>query len=225
MKKYLLFPLFALAMMCLTISCSDNNDDIDTGGDDGKEEPIVPGDGNILIAYFTNVEPCGTNTNGSASRVALDGELYGNTEFIANIIQEQTEGDIFAIRTATPYPANRDELLAQAREEKNNNARPQLTATVENMDQYDVIYIGYPNWNADLPMPVYTFLEGYDLSGKVICPFNVHGGSGLSSTVNTIRNLHPEATVTSGFTVSRNSVTGARNDVLRWLREIGAIEE
>ena len=93
---------------------------------------------------------------------------------------------------------------------------------IENLDSYDVIFLGYPNWNADLPMPLYTFLESYDLSGKTIIPFTTHGGSGFSRTIQTIRDLQPNATVEeNGLSISRNSVPEAESDVTEWISGLG----
>lgn len=128
------------------------------------------GGSNMLVAYFS-----------------LAGEQYGvgvieegNTSIIAHMIAEQTGADLFEIEAAIPYPTSHDELLEVSQQEMRDNARPEIAGTVENMDDYDTIFIGYPNWWADMPMIVYNFLESYDLSGKTIVPFCTHGGSGLA---------------------------------------------
>ena len=85
-----------------------------------------------------------------------------------------------------------------------------------------MVFLGYPNWNADLPMPLYTFLEEYDFAGKTIIPFATHGGSGFSRTIRTIQELQPEATVIeNGLSISRNNVPNAQNDVSEWIAELG----
>ena len=114
-----------------------------------------------------------------------------------------------------------DPLLEFAFEEKEKNARPELAAHIDNFDEYDTIFIGYPNWNADLPMPLYTFFEEYDFSGKTVIPFVTHGGSGLSRTVDTIAELEPEATmIKDGLSISRNNVAEAQNDVTNWIQSL-----
>lgn len=174
--------------------------------------------GNILIAYFTVPETDGTDTSASASRVADGGTVYGNTQYIAQLIQEETGGDLFEIRTVQEYPGTHDELLDFAYNELRDDARPELESRIENLDDYDTIFIGYPNWNSDLPMPMYTFFEEHDFSGKTIIPFVTHGGSGFSRTVSTIEDLEPNANVVSdGLSLSRNSVADAQNDVAQWL--------
>lgn len=178
--------------------------------------------GNILIAYFSVMETDGVDTVAGASRVAVDGEVLGNNEYIAQMIQRETGGDLFAIETVQDYPTTHDPLLEFAYDEKADNARPELATQIENPDSYDVIFLGYPNWNADLPMPLYTFLEEYDFSGKTIIPFTTHGGSGFSRTIQTISELQPGATVISdGLSISRNSVPDAEGEVIDWVNGLG----
>lgn len=142
----------------------------------------------------------------------------GNNEYVAQIIQRETGGDLFRIETVQEYPTTHDSLLDFAYEEKAQDARPELAAQIENLDDYDVIFLGFPNWNADLPMPLYTFLEEYDFSGKTLIPFTIHGGSGFSRTIQTISTLQPGATVISdGLSISRNDVAGAENEVIDWV--------
>lgn len=174
--------------------------------------------GNILIAYFSVMETDGVDTVAGASRVAVDGEALGNNEYIAQIIQRETGGDLFAIETVQDYPTTHEPLLEFAYDEKADNARPELARQIENPGSYDVIFLVYPNWNADLPMPLYTFLEEYDFSGKTIIPFATHGGSGFSRTIQTISELQPDATVISdGLSISRNSVPDAEREVIDWV--------
>jgi len=176
--------------------------------------------GNILIAYFGVPEADGVDAVARASRVVVNGEVIGNTQFLAQAIQRETNGDLFVIETVQPYPT-RPELMDLATNEKSQNARPELSTQIENLDDYDVVFIGYPNWNADLPMVLYTFLEQYDLGGKTIVPFCPHGGSGFSNTIKTIADLQPNATViTDGFTVSRDNVPNSENDVISWVQSL-----
>lgn len=179
------------------------------------------GSSTVLIAYFTNPEPDGIDAVSRASRVVVEGEVLGNAQFIAQVIQDTTNGDMFAIETVQDYPA-RPDLMDMAAAEGQQNARPELKAVPVNLEDYDVIFLGYPNWNADLPMPMYTFLEAVDLSGKTIIPFCPHGGSGFSNTVNTISELQPEANVrTDGFTISRDSVPESTEQIVSWVESLG----
>lgn len=97
-----------------------------------------------------------------------------------------------------------------------------LLLTIENFDSYDTVFLGYPNWNADLPMPLYTFLESYDFSGKTIIPFTTHGGSGFSGTIRTIESLQPDADVIEdGLSISRRNVPDAQQEVADWTAGLG----
>lgn len=194
-------------------------DTADTGDSDAGA-PVSGG--NILITYFTVPETDGVDTVGGASRVAVDSEVLGNNQFVAQIIQETIGGQLFEIETVQEYPGSHDALLDFAYEEKEQNARPELAAQIENLDSYDTILIGFPNWNADLPMPLYTFFEEHDFSGKTIIPFTVHGGSGFSRNIQTIAELEPGATVvTDGLSISRDRVSDSRDDVVSWAESLG----
>ena len=180
------------------------------------------GSSNILVAYFSVPETDGVDTVAGASRVVVDGQVLGNCQYVAQLISEATGGEMFRIETVREYPGSHDPLLEFAYNERAEDARPELVTQIENLDSYDVIFLGYPNWNADLPMPLYTFLESYDFSGKTIIPFTTHGGSGFSRTIQTIRDLQPNATVEeNGLSISRNSVPEAESDVTEWISGLG----
>lgn len=222
MKKLAAFILSSTLVLSLTACSSDQQEQTGNGGADTSNtsdtaaQPAL--DGNILIAYFSVPETDGTDTVAGASRVVVDGEVLGNNQYIAQLIQQEAGGDLFRIETVQEYPGTHDELLDFAYNELAENARPELSSQIENLDDYDVIFLGYPNWNADLPMPLYTFLEEYDFSGKTIIPFTAHGGSGFSGTIQTIQELQPEATVIEdGLEISRNSVPDAQSDVADWV--------
>ena len=118
--------------------------------------------------------------------------------------------------------ADGGQLIDYAATEQDENARPEMTEHIENLDQYDTVFIGYPNWWADLPMAVYSFFDEYDFSGKTIIPFNVHNGSRFSRTIQTIEDLEPDAVVIEdGFTVNERDVADAAQDVADWLDRRG----
>ncbi|MDE6608550.1 MAG: flavodoxin [Lachnospiraceae bacterium] len=176
----------------------------------------------ILIVYFTAAENSGVDAVASASYTTIDGEAVGRVRAVADMIQVQTGGDLFSVQTSTVYPADGGELIDQAAEEQNDDFRPELTSHIENLDEYDVIFVGYPNWWYDMPMAMYSFFEEYDFSGKTIIPFNVHNGSRFSGTISTIQELEPDASVVEdGFTVSERSVADAEEDVQTWLNGLG----
>ena len=196
----------------------------ETTGSDSEQGDSAAASSNILIAYFSVPETDGVDAVAGASRVVVDGEVLGNTQYIAQLIQQQTGGDLFRIETVQEYPGSHDPLLEFAYNERAEGARPELAAQMENLDSYDIIFLGYPNWNADLPMPLYTLLEQTGLSGKTIVPFTTHGGSGFSRTIQTIQELQPNATVVSdGLSISRNSVAQAEGDVASWVSGLGLI--
>lgn len=182
---------------------------------------------NTLVVYFsmpetTNPDESSMTEEERNSTVIIDGEVLGNTQYVAYVIQENTGADLFRIEPEVPYPTDHDTLVDQAAEEQDNGARPAIKDTIENFDQYDTVFVGYPNWWGDMPMILYTFFDTYDFSGKTIIPFNTHGGSGFSNTINTIAELEPDATIyEEGFTVSRNNVQEAEPDILAWLNELG----
>ncbi len=178
---------------------------------------------NILIAYFSIPEDVETtDAVSSASIVVKDNKKMGNTEYVAGVIQQTVGGDLFRIETVEEYPLDHDPLVDQAADEQDENKRPKLLNHVENFEQYDTIILGYPNWWADLPMPVYTFLEEYDFGGKTIIPFVTHGGSGFSGTVRTISELQPDALVSENtLSLSRNNVADSEEDVAAWAESLG----
>lgn len=179
----------------------------------------------ILIAYFTmpeDVDPAGADAVAGASIVVRDGEILGNVEYMAQTIQQAVGGDLLRIETAEEYPLEHEALVDFAAEEQEAGARPALATQIENLEQYDTIFLGYPNWWGDMPQALYTFLESYDLSGKTIIPFCPHGGSGFSRTQSTIAELQPEATVREdGLALSRNDVADSAEQVTAWAQGLG----
>ena len=177
-----------------------------------------------LVVYFSQPEtddPDNMTQEEANSTVVVDGEVLGNTQYMAYVIQEAVDANLFRIVPEDPYPLDHDTLVDQALEEQNSNARPAITDSVEKMEQYDTVFVGYPNWWGDMPMILYTFFEEYDLSGKTIIPFNTHGGSGFSGTIGAIRELEPEADVLDGLSISRNSIQDAEQEILAWVESLG----
>lgn len=184
---------------------------------------------NILIAYFTVPEDIDTNgidADSGASVVVKDEEVLGNMEYMALTIQDAIGGDLFRIETKEAYPLDHEPLVDQAAEEQDENARPELATHIENPEQYDTILLGYPNWWGDMPQPLFTFLEEYDFSGKTIIPFNSHGGSGFSNTIEEIKELQPDANISDeGLSISRDKVADSVQDVTDWVKSLDLSEE
>lgn len=179
---------------------------------------------NILIAYFSvpeDIDISGIDADAGASVVVQNGEAVGNMQFMAEAIQQAVGGDLFRIETEEEYPLDHDPLVDQAADEQSENARPALSTHIENLEKYDTIFVGYPNWWGDMPQPMYSFFEEYDFAGKTIIPFNSHGGSGFSDTISTIEDMQPDAAVVEdGLTISRNDVAVSNQEVMEWAKEI-----
>lgn len=172
----------------------------ETEPESGEESPSDGEGKKELVAYFS---------------------WSGNTENVANSIAAQTGTDIFKIVPAEPYTNDYDELLDIATKEKQDGARPEIADTIENFEQYDVVYVGFPNWWSDMPMILYTFFDSYDFSGKTIAPFCTSGGSGLSGTVNSIKELEPEAEVLDGLHIGDSASSDPDSAVKEWLGNLG----
>ena len=172
-------------------------------------------EGKTLVVYFSMPDNVDTST------VTVNGEILGNNQYMAQVIQETANADIFRIEAAVPYPTDHAALVDQASKERDENARPVIKETIENFDQYDTVFVGYPIWHADLPMILYTFFDSYDFSGKTLIPFGTHGGSGWAGTPATIERLEPNANILDGLSISRNVIEDARGQIEDWVRELG----
>lgn len=179
----------------------------------------------LLVAYFSYAEnaalPDDVDASASASIQPWNGALTGNTGVVADMIAQATGADLFSIRTVEQYPDTYDATIDQGQQERSEGARPELATHLENLDSYDTIFLGFPNWWGDMPMAVYTFLDEVDLSGKTVIPFVTSGGSGFSNTISTIQQMEPQATVQEGLSISGSSATGAQQQVESWLSELG----
>lgn len=163
-----------------------------------------------LIAYFSRK---GQNyVNGSIVNLPV-----GNTEVAAKMAQEVTGGDLFEISTVKTYPVDYTETTEVAQDEKRKNERPELAAHVDNIDEYDVIILGYPNWWGTMPMAVFTFLEEYDFTGKTILPFCTHEGSSMGGSERDIKRICPSAKVEKGLAIHGGSVKSASGVIKSWL--------
>lgn len=178
-----------------------------------------------LVVYFSmpeTIEPENMSREEELSTVVIDGEVLGNTQYVAYIIAENTGADIFRIEPVAPYPQDHSELEKIAQEEQSENFRPEIAGTVENIEQYDTIFFGFPNWYYDMPMIMYSFLDQYDLTGKTVVPFVTSGASGFSDSINTIKKMEPDANVmTDGLSILRNTVQDSESDIVEWLTEKG----
>ncbi|HOW86109.1 MAG TPA: flavodoxin [Candidatus Aminicenantes bacterium] len=147
----------------------------------------------------------------------------GNTEVVANMIQTKAGGDTFHIESVTGYPEDYVETTEVARKELHSKARPKLTGRIENMESYDVIFLGFPIWWGTMPMPVYTFLESYDFSGKTIVPFCTHEGSGMGQSEQEIIKACPKATIMEGIAIRGASASSADPRLSSWIGKLGIL--
>lgn len=196
-----------------------------TEGTAEAESSEAAAQSSLLVAYFSYAEnaalPDDVDASASASIQPWNGALTGNTGVVADMIAQATGADLFSIRTVEQYPDTYDATIDQGQQEQSDGARPELATHLENLDSYDTIFLGFPNWWGDMPMAVYTFLDEVDLSGKTVIPFVTSGGSGFSNTISTIQQMEPQATVREGLSISGSSATGAQQQVESWLSELG----
>ncbi len=175
----------------------------------------------ILIAYFSWADNAilADDVDAVTSPSVIS---PGNVQQLAGWVQEETGGDLFSIRVTDPYPSDWDDCLARANEERGNNARPELEENVANLDQYDTVFLGYPNWWYGVPMALLTFLEQNDLSGKQVYLFCSHGTGGLSNSVDIITEAAPNASVSDDiFDCYEEDASSSQEDIQSWVAGLG----
>lgn len=210
-KTLLLVSVCLLSAICLF-----------AGGNNENTQP-VQGDteGRVLVAYFSWAE----NNDGNFGVDAISTSSLtrpGNVEDLASFIISMIDSDIFSIQVEEPYPAAWDDCLSRANEERRNGEHPALSSRVRNIEDYDIIFLGYPNWWYGIPMALYTFFEENDLSGKQIYLFCSHGTGGLARSVDQIREALPESVISENvFDINEHRAHGSFDVVRDWLIELG----
>ena len=186
------------------------------------EEPSNAQESGVLVAYFS-----------WADNAVIDGEVDavaspsvtapGNVQQLAQWVSERTGGDLFSIQVTEPYSSDWDACLERANQERAEDARPELTASVEQLERYDTVFLGYPNWWYGVPMALLSFLEENDLSDKQVYLFCSHGTGGLASSVEQIDEALPDSTALSEniFDVYEEDAASSQQDILAWLEELG----
>ncbi len=186
------------------------------------EQPSDTQESGVLVAYFS-----------WADNAVIDGEVDavaspsvtapGNVQQLAQWVSEQTGGDLFSIQVTEPYSSDWDACLERANQERAEDARPELTASVEQLERYDTVFLGYPNWWYGVPMALLSFLEENDLSDKQVYLFCSHGTGGLASSVEQIDEALPDSTALSEnvFDVYEEDAASSQQDILAWLEELG----
>ena len=224
MRKKILTGVLSLMILAAT-GCTQQSQDVKNQEQPEQAASQITDNGqNILIAYFTwadntHVEnPEGVDVDATTSASVLP---PGNAARLAGWIQEEVGGDVFSIQVEEPYSSDYDECLDRAADEKAENARPALSSHVENMSQYNVIFLGFPNWWYTLPMPIYSFIEEYDFEGKTVIPFCTHGTGGLSSTIDDLENALPESVdLLEPVGVYRQDVDSAQPKIQEWIENL-----
>ena len=186
------------------------------------EQPSNAQESGVLVAYFS-----------WADNAVIDGEVDavaspsvtapGNVQQLAQWVSERTGGDLFSIQVTEPYSSDWDACLERANQERAEDARPELPASVEQLEQYDTVFLGYPNWWYGVPMALLSFLEENDLSDKQVYLFCSHGTGGLASSVEQIDEALPDSTALSEnvFDVYEEDAASSQQDILAWLEELG----
>ena len=233
--------LVLLTLLCSLTVCGGNPtsqsiSDVPESSQNAEEIPDTPlntdpptvsqssgetGNSNILIAYFTWADntvvedPSSVDVDATTSASVL---APGNAAKLASWIQQEVGGDLHSIVVEEPYSSDYDQCLDRAADEKAENARPALASHVDNMEDYDIVFLGFPNWWYTLPMPVLTFVEEYDWSGKTVVPFVTHGTGGLSSTIRDLTAALPEdVTILEPIDVYRPEVDDSQSAVQEWI--------
>ena len=170
-----------------------------TGGNNMAQDDVTGK--KVLVAYFSR----------TGEQYGVGSITQGNTAIIAKMIAQKTGSDLFEIKPLNDiYPTSYSALTEAAKAEKQKNARPEIVGRVENMDDYDIVFVGYPNWWADMPMSVYTFMESYNLTGKKVYHFCTHEGSG---------GVKKEGFAIYGH-VAQNDRVEAEKQVSNWLKKL-----
>jgi flavodoxin len=202
--------LLAVFFGLISLSCSSQTSDIE------PKEVLIDRSRKILIVYLSR-------TN--------------NTKAIAEIIQKDVGGTLIALELKNPYPENYLATVDQVAKENETGFFPPLKTKIDNIQEYDTVFVGFPTWGMQLPPPMKSFLKQYDLSGKVIVPFNTNGGYGIGSTFDTVKELCPNSKVVEGFSikggVERDGILfvmegerakQAQLEVKKWLQKINVLK-
>ena len=214
MKKYL--TIFLTALLTLPLAACGSNS--------------APADSENSAEPSQSVQPSETTPSAPAEEASETKSLVvyfswsGNTRKVAETIAEETGADIFEITTVNAYSDDYNTVLDEAQTEQKENARPEISNSVDNFGDYDVVYFGFPNWWGDMPMVMYSFLDDYDFSGKTIAPFVTSGGSGFSGALVTISDAEPNATVLEGLALSGSGVDSADDRISEWLTGLALAE-
>ena len=182
----------------------------DAGNNDAPVAAAAESSTHAIVVYYSR-----TDENYRVGNIT-----EGNTAKVAAEIARQTGADVFEIKPVKAYPAEYKACIELAQQEKDDNARPQIATTVSDFARYNTVYLGYPIWWGDMPMVVYTFIEGQNFDGKTVIPFATHEGSGISGTPQKLRKALPKATVTEGIAITGSTAQNDPNAVKKVVGEL-----
>lgn len=208
MLKKIVIIIMSFVIGGILVSC---NNKVSQSSDDKEIDSSVvndikielDSDSSVLIAYFS---------------------WAGHTKELVNEIQKQVGGDLFEIQTQELYTDDINVLSKQSLQEQQDNIRPVLSSHIENMDKYDVVFIGYPNWWSNMPMPVFTFLEEYNFSGKTLIPFTTYGESGFGDSIDSINEILTKSHIIEGPAIQEHELNTIPDKVKEFLETIGFVK-
>lgn len=223
--KFVLIPVLLLGLLAFT-ACSSDDDDNQQNNDTENDNSVqADSTGHTLVVYYSQKLPDGVDGTTGATDIIRDGNAqYGSNQYLALMIARKVNADTLRLTVRSGYyPTTYNELASFARDERDNATHPTLTSRSVNMSDYDNIFISAPVWWGTIPMPVASFLDTYDLSGKHVFVVTTHAGSGAGSNRSAIEQLEPNAIVSTNVLAVRASSVGASTSgtVDTWLSEIG----
>lgn len=211
-------------------SQASTNAPASSGGADSEADIPASSASDVAVVYFSVplTDSESRDADSSASIVMSGDEIFGNVQWAAQFVASAAGADLIRIETTTPYPTD-DAIFDYALQEQNQNARPEIHlvaadgSVVESLDAYSTALVGYPIWWYELPMPLYSFFEEYDLAGKSVGLFVVHGGSGMSGTVQDVEGLQSDAQVNeNGLSINRGNVADQAETLANeWVAGLG----
>lgn len=206
MKRIKLCLAAIVALLTMSCTASANQSTMNN-----QDETSMDKNGKTLVVFFSHA-----GENYSVGNIEV-----GNTKVVADYISEMTGADQFEIVADKDYDMPYMQLIEVAKQEANNHELPPMVVKLENVDQYDTVFIGGPVWWGTYPQVMFTFFRDYDLNGKTLIPFTTHEGSGLASCVEDVKEAYPNADVKPGYAIYGHEVRSGRNKVEKWLKNLG----
>ena len=212
MKHLLKTFMVSIASILMATSCNAaTKSETNNSNEANSETRVMAKEGKALIVFFSH----------AGENYAVGNIEVGNTKWIADYIQAYTGADQFEVVAEKSYDMSYRDLIKVAQEEQRKGEKPAFKGGVDNMDDYDVVFVGTPIWWGTFPQVMFTFFDKYDLNGKTIIPFTTHEGSGLGSVVNDLKKLYPNATFEKALAIKGSEARTSKDRVEKWLKELG----